>query len=310
MEKICVSVVIPLFNKEKSIAAAIESVLLQTEKADEIVVVDDGSTDRSLAEARRFQNQKVKVLHQKNGGVSSARNFGIARSRGEFVAFLDADDEYKPQFLATLRRLIRKYPTAGAFATAYTIQKTRSSFVPRYRAVPPAPWEGLLPNYFESMLGFPPVCSSAVAIPRKVFDRVGTFPMGVNHGEDTDQWLRIALKYPIAFSNTVGSIYHWDGENRASGLEEVLDHYAVMETLVKALDRGLIRGKNAEWASEYLHLHQIRLARNALMTGDNDMALRFLRGIRTKEFAWRKRLLELAARLPFNSYKFYAKWVS
>ena len=96
------SVVIPLYNKEHYIEATIRSVLNQTCRDFEVLVVDDGSRDNSLALARKYESDRVRVIAQENQGVSEARNTGIRNAQGEFICFLDADDEWRPDYLATI----------------------------------------------------------------------------------------------------------------------------------------------------------------------------------------------------------------
>ena len=115
------SVVIPLYNKEHYIEKTIRSVLDQTCTDYEVIVVDDGSKDNSLALARRFESDRVRVIPQENQGVSVARNTGILNAGGEFVCFLDADDEWRPDYLATIDSLTERYPESAIFVTAYAV---------------------------------------------------------------------------------------------------------------------------------------------------------------------------------------------
>ena len=113
------SIVIPLYNKEEHIAATLRSVLTQTHQNFEVVVVDDGSTDGGAAVVETFTDPCIRLIRQENGGVSAARNRGIAEARGEHVAFLDADDEWMPEHLEELATLIAAYPECRARATNY-----------------------------------------------------------------------------------------------------------------------------------------------------------------------------------------------
>ena len=115
------SVVIPLYNKEHYIEKTIRSVLDQTCTDYEVIVVDDGSKDNSLALARRFESDRVRVIPQENQGVSAARNTGILNANGEFICFLDADDEWRPDYLATIDSLTERYPESAIFVTAYAV---------------------------------------------------------------------------------------------------------------------------------------------------------------------------------------------
>ena len=114
-----ISVVIPLYNKEKSIASTLRTVLNQTFSDYEIVIVNDGSTDYSVAEAGKVQDDRIRLIHQQNAGVSAARNRGIEEAKGELIAFLDADDEWSPEYLFTQYHLYQKYPQCDVFACNY-----------------------------------------------------------------------------------------------------------------------------------------------------------------------------------------------
>ena len=119
------SVVIPLYNKEHFIKKAIQSVLKQSFQDFEIIIVDDGSTDRSLEIARKFESEKLKVYTQPNQGVSVARNKGIENASGEYIAFLDADDTWNMDYLETIDELTTSYPESDIYVTAYAVHMER-----------------------------------------------------------------------------------------------------------------------------------------------------------------------------------------
>jgi glycosyltransferase involved in cell wall biosynthesis len=241
-----ISVVIPLYNKERHIGRAVESVLNQTYRDFELIIVDDGSTDGSADVVRRFNDPRVRLVHREHvdsAGGHAARNRGIAEARADLIAFLDADDEWMPSHLETIGRLSHDFPECGAFATAYEVVDAQHRRRPRaFRGLPRAPWEGIIPNYFRAAAHCQPVCSSAVAIPKHVFDSVGRFPEGVPRGGDLDMWCRIALRYPIAFSNQVEAVYHRDAENRICEqrpIAQLLDH-RLLKTIGDTLDSGVL----------------------------------------------------------------------
>jgi len=208
-----ISVVIPLYNKARHIRRALDSVLAQTSQDLEVIVVNDGSTDGSDDVVRRYTEPRLRLVNQENAGASAARNRGIAEARADLIAFLDADDEWLQGHLATIVRLSERFPECGAYATAYEmVDRQDGRRRPEFAGVPPPPWEGVIANYFH--LCPEPICSSSVAVPKRVFDSVGPFPIGVQRGEDSDMWCRIALKYPIAFSTRVGAVYHQEADNR------------------------------------------------------------------------------------------------
>ena len=210
-----ISVVIPLYNKARHIRRALDSVLAQTYQDFELIVVDDGSTDGGADVVAAYDDRRIRLTRQENQGECAARNRGIAEARADLVAFLDADDEWLPEHLATVTRLAEEYPQCGAHATAYErVDAQHRRTTPKFKDVPEPPWEGIIPNYFRSALSGP-VWSSAVAIPERVFGSVGLFPVGVRRGGDLDMWCRIALKYQISFSTRVGAVYHQEADNRA-----------------------------------------------------------------------------------------------
>ncbi len=210
------TVVIPLYNKERHIGRAIKSVISQTYEDFELIVVDDGSTDNSIEEAIRIEDPRIRLIKQSNGGVSSARNKGISLAKYDYIGFLDADDAWKPNFLETIKELIEKYPMAGAYATSYEIRRIDGTVTPSLsvRNLEKS-WEGIIDDYFKFSLQAPLISASSVVIPKRVFNHLGAFPLGIKRGEDLDMWCRIALNYDIAFSNKICSAYFKDSDNRA-----------------------------------------------------------------------------------------------
>ncbi len=210
-----ISVIIPLYNKEKHIKRALQSILDQTVQASEIIVVNDGSTDKSVDAVMEIKDPRIRLVSQPNRGVSAARNNGVRQAANGLIAFLDADDAWKPGFLETILRLRLQYPGAGLYATAYETSHARTGIIKvQYRGIPPEPWEGIIPDFFDSMLGQPPVWTSAAVIPRHVFEASGYFREGEVLAEDVDMWCRVALKFPVAFSTRVCATYYQDAENR------------------------------------------------------------------------------------------------
>lgn len=217
------SVIIPLYNKAPYVAKAIGSVLSQTFTDYELIVMDDGSTDGSFDVALKVvEGQKdCRVYKQANGGVSVARNNAVTLSKGEYLCFLDADDWWEPTFLEEMDKFVAEFPEAGVYGTNYTIvnetrHKTRVASV----GVELGFEKGYI-NYCQvyAKTMYMPLWTGAVCIPRSVFDEMQGFPQGIKLGEDFLLWIRIALKYDVAFLNKPLSNYNQDvdGLNRGVG---------------------------------------------------------------------------------------------
>lgn len=204
-----ISVVIPLYNKEKQIAYTLQSVFEQTFQDFEIVVVDDGSTDNSVEEVEKFDDSRIWLIHQTNAGVSAARNRGIEEARGELIAFLDADDEWMPEYLATQYGLYQKYPECSVFACNYEFRdsegKVTSTII---RKLPFEGEDGILSNYFEvASCSHPPICSISIMVKKTAIQAIGGFPLGIKSGEDLLTWARLAVRGTIAYSKSIEAVY-------------------------------------------------------------------------------------------------------
>lgn len=197
-----ISVVIPLYNKEKQIINTLQSVFRQTYQDFEIVVINDGSTDNSVAEVERIQDPRIRLINQQNAGVSVARNRGIQESKGEYIALLDGDDEWMPDYLKTQIELAQKYPECDVYAVNYCFRDMIGQTIPtKINQLPFIGADGILANYFEvASCSHPPICSISIMVRKGVFESVGGFPIGIKSGEDLLTWARLACKYKIAYS--------------------------------------------------------------------------------------------------------------
>jgi cellulose synthase/poly-beta-1,6-N-acetylglucosamine synthase-like glycosyltransferase len=217
------SVIIPLYNKAPYVAKAIGSVLAQSFNDYELIIVDDGSKDKSAEiAAKAIEGQSnCHLVRQENVGVSMSRNNGVAASQGDYLCFLDADDWWEPTFLEEMSKLIEEFPDAGIYGTNYTIvsehnHKTRVASV----GVEEGFEKGYI-NYCKAYVKtkYMPLWTGAVCIPRTVFNEMQGFKPQLKMGEDFDLWIRIALKHKVAFLNKSMAYYNQDVEanNRAIG---------------------------------------------------------------------------------------------
>lgn len=199
-----ISVVTPLYNKEKQIVNTLHSVLRQTFQDFEFIIVDDGSTDRSVEEIEKVHDARIRIIRQTNAGVSAARNRGIEEAKYELVAFLDADDEWKPEYLATQYSLYCKYPECSVYACNYAFRDACGKVVnTTINKLSFHGEDGILDNYFEvASYSNPPLCASTVMLKKEAVQTIGGFPIGIKSGEDLLTWARLAISYRIAYSRS------------------------------------------------------------------------------------------------------------
>lgn len=191
MKKGLVSVVIPMYNAEHTIARAINSALMQTYRKFEVIVVDDGSTDRSLAVVKEIAAKKdavaIRLIVKKNGGVSSARNAGMCAAKGEFIAFLDADDEWVREKIATQIDILNKHPNVS-FVGSMVESGVYSRFV--FKKISPLQPISLRDQIFKNYFPTP-----TVVIRGDVVGRVGYFDESQRYAEEGNYWIRILAHY-------------------------------------------------------------------------------------------------------------------
>lgn len=184
-----VSVIMPAYNVEPYLAASIESVRGQTFRDWEIVVVDDGSTDRtgSIADGYARRDSRIRVVHQANRGLSAARNAGMRLARGDVFALLDSDDLWDPDFLAAQMAIF-----AGSPEISIVTANARNLGGP-YDGKPARPWPDRRPQPDLSEILRDEECVFIMALFRKsVYERIGGFDERMRSNEDYDYWLRAA----------------------------------------------------------------------------------------------------------------------
>ena len=211
-----ISVVIPLFNKGNSIEKTISTVISQSYKDFEIVVVNDGSTDNSLEVVRGINDERIRIVDKSNGGVSSARNRGIMEAKYNWIAFLDADDLWEKDHLDTLHFLITKYPLDNVFCTSFTRSNQNQNLKEDNTTI-------VIEDYFSEAIKYHFFWTSVVLINSSVFKKVGVFNEALSRGEDLDLWARIGCEYRFIKSNKVTAIYVQDSENKLSFMKTSLN---------------------------------------------------------------------------------------
>ncbi|MGL5081746.1 MAG: glycosyltransferase family 2 protein [Microcoleaceae cyanobacterium] len=185
----CISVIIPSYNCDRYIGQAIESILAQTNTDYEIIVIDDGSQDSTQHVLYQYR-EKIHSVYQKNQGVSIARNHGIQLARGEFVAFLDADDLFLPDKLANQLAVFTVNPNLGIVHSGWQRMSGDGEILMDVK-----PWERVPKLDLESWLRWKPLGTMGTLMFRRSWlQQVGGFEPGLTHAEDVDLVLRLSLK--------------------------------------------------------------------------------------------------------------------
>jgi cellulose synthase/poly-beta-1,6-N-acetylglucosamine synthase-like glycosyltransferase len=300
-----VSVIIPLYNKEKFVAEAIESLRRQTHAEWEVVVVDDGSTDQGAAVVAALDDPRVRLIRQPNGGVSRARNRGIELARGEVVCFLDADDWYGPYYLETLAALAAQFPAEQYFATGYRrLYPNQAAEWPR----PPSPLPSeLITNFFDRRrLNGHIVHTNAVAIRRLALQALQPcFPPGESHGEDQDLWFRLAERYPLRYCAWPLVAYRVEVEGSLMTRQPSCEIVPMLVRLEQRALAGKIGGSEREAALRLVADARAKVACHLLEAGRRRDALAELwRARRARSRSW---LVACVMALTFSS-KMARKW--
>lgn len=212
MEKL--SIVIPLYNKERNIRRTIESVLSQTVSEWHLYVVNDGSSDAGPAIVEGFEDPRIHLIHQENAGVSVARNTGIEAAGGGLVAFLDADDFWDPKMLKEMLVLRKQFPEAGMYASGYRrIDEHGKGYS---ISIDPSGGERqLVTDYIRRSAYGNFVHTSSVMLTYEVLNEIGGFPVGEKFNEDLVVWAKAAISQPLACSTQICGNYYCDSQDVA-----------------------------------------------------------------------------------------------
>jgi glycosyltransferase involved in cell wall biosynthesis len=294
------SIVMPLWNKRRTVESTMASVLGQTWRDFELVVVDDGSTDGSAELVSAFRDPRVRVLTQANAGAAAARNAGIEAARHDWIAFLDADDLWMPDHLVELDRIRRRFPEAGLIGTSF-VRRGRGEFHPPPRDPP----EVALIDYFAlEASGAMVLCSSTAAIPRSTYAAFGGFGDRAL-GPDSEYWARIALDLPVAASRRITAVYRLGTggitdralrTRRHGPLRGLGDLSPLMGLLVERYPRIACADRRA--SVDRLIDHRLKLCvRGAARAGDI-AALRAVSRFLSRPPRAQERLILALARLP------------
>ncbi|HQH42767.1 MAG TPA: glycosyltransferase [Syntrophorhabdaceae bacterium] len=256
-----VSVIITTYNRKKFLFHAVNSVIQQDFQDKEIIVVDDGSVDKSY---EIVKDLPVRYVWKPNGGISSARNAGIRLSRGDYIAFLDVDDLWlKNKLSIQMEAMIEKDYPVSYTDEIWLKNHKRINQRQRHRK-----YSG---HIFDRCLPLCIISPSSVVIKREVFDTIGLFDESLPVCEDYDMWLRLSSRYPVLFIDRPLIIKNGGHEDQLSKRYEVMDRFRI-KSLVKLLDSNTLDMDMREKAIGELERKCHIVARGAIKRGRFDEA--------------------------------------
>lgn len=305
-----VSVIVPTYNRGDLVTQAVDSLLRQTVPPDEIIVVDDGSTDHTRAALEPFM-ARIRYIHQENGGLAAARNRGIRESRGELLAFLDSDDLWEPRMLEAALETFRRHPEAGAVFTAdrdidHNGHPTGRVHTKRSPGIHFTPLS-MLTRDTGVGCGRPPI------VRRAWVEKLGMFDETMRCAVDCDMWLRYAFSVPMVLQPEPLV------RRRVHGANLSFDYGRDAEDWLRILDRlesshaDFVRGNR--WAyRRVLAKHHLRKGRHLLTVAAGDRDGRrearraLLRAVRSYPFVIRPYLYVVWSYLAPSTYSRWRRW--
>lgn len=258
------SVIIPLYNKTDYISDCLKSVLNQSFEDYEIIIVNDGSTDNSAQIVDAFKSKKITLVHQKNLGVSKARNYASEIAKGEILAFLDADDLWKSNHLETLKDSIERFPNAGLYGNNYEINYNNSYKQPARFNFEFSGEPCIIEDFFKASLKDTVIWTSAAAISREKFLASDRFNSKYSTGQDLDLWIRIALNQTVVFNPKVTMCYNKSISNSLSKGEMNDVRYMLLNSYQSF-------EKNNKSLKHYLDVKRYGLALRTKINGETEI---------------------------------------
>ena len=275
------SVIIPLYNKENFIENTIQSVLSQTFADFEVLVINDGSTDKSEEKVLQFKDSRIQYYSKENEGVSIARNFGIEKAQFDYITFLDADDYWYPDFLKVMHEYCTQFIKQKVFTAAIEIETSKKIFPAQYSIKKTADFEFV--NYFKASKKETVICTSCAVFNKKVFEKIGVFDPKIKSGQDTDLWIRIGLVYPVLFSWKILARYVYD-ENSLSKNSNFLNAKMDFSKFTE------LEKTNSE-LKYFLDLNRFSLAIKSKLASNKTLFDYYFNGIDLKNIGFKKRFL-------------------
>jgi glycosyltransferase involved in cell wall biosynthesis len=288
------SVIIPLYNKENFILNTLKSALNQTFTDYEIIIIEDCSSDKSLEIVSKVENDKIRIIkHEKNKGLSASRNTGIKNANANYLAFLDADDLWKENYLQELFQLINDFPEAHLFATNYEEFYSDEKILLPENNAKKLKNTTLITDFFEISLAQPLYCPSSFCVEKSVFETVGLYDETITFGEDVDFNIRANSEFLLAYSKSPLVHYLMMSENQITQSKisgKIITNFDKFETK-----------KHTKSVKKFLDFHRYIMAKHYKLEGNNENFRKMKNGISTSSLN-NKQLILL--HLPSSVLKF------
>jgi len=279
------SVIIPLYNKENFIEKTLNSVLNQTFTDFEILIVNDSSTDASLQKASMVLDKRIRIIeHIKNRGLSASRNTGIKNAYANYIAFLDADDFWKPTYLEKINFLIINYPQASLFATKYEVLLLNKKVLEYEFFIKGLKNEGLVPNFFKSNLNQSIYYPSCLCVYKHVFEDIGYYNESINYSEDIDFNIRAHAKYKLAYSKQALVTYVLVSENQ-------ITQSSIFNKSIPDYDYYEKKFKGRRDIKKYLDFQRYVKAKQYKLANDHKNFKKMVDAIDFKNLNWKQKSL-------------------
>lgn len=288
------SVIIPLYNKENFVLNTIKSVWNQTFTDYEIIIIEDCSTDKSLDIVSKIENDTIRIIrHEKNKGLSASRNTGIKNANANYLAFLDADDLWKEDYLQELFHLITEFPEAKLFATNYEEFYSDDKILVPENNSKNLQNNSLIPDFFEISLAQPLYCPSSFCVEKSIFETVGYYDETITFGEDVDFNIRANNEFLLAYCKKPLVQYLILSENQITQSKlsgKIITNFDKFETK-----------NHSKSLKKFLDFHRYIMAKHYKLEGNNENFMKMKNGISTSSLN-NKQLILL--HLPSSVLKF------
>lgn len=279
------SVIIPLYNKENYITDTLNSVLGQTFTDFEIIVINDASTDNSLAVAEAVKDERIRFInHPVNKGLSAARNTGIKNASSDYVTFIDADDLWKSEFLEKVYLLINQHPECSIYGTRYEEIYPGNLILDIGVSLENLKNEMGTINFFSTGLNKPAFCSSCLCLKKEVFDKSGYYDESITFGEDIDFYIRINYDFKLAYYNESLASYLIYYQNQMTGA-------GLKNKKVPDFDKYEYMTQNRPDIKRYLDFQRYIIAKTYRLSGDMTNYKKTMKGITMSSLNYKQQLL-------------------